>query len=263
MGRILSNLGRQSYRYARKFTPDTLKEQARRHVEVVDNYNYLQQEHRHLLADRNESFAQVESLKTRLAAENELRQRHAVMLEDEKRSRDLLAAKLLAAEENSRIVEELNQSFEKKNVELESERCALRDIIESMMTPNRTSEDAAHDNDMDGNQATEVGPEPLLHTESTVRHLSDRVVLLSKKLAKAERIHQASLVENANMVRDLTRKAEDGQDAISCKICADHIVDTVLSRCGHVFCKGCLDKVTICPTCRMDIGFAERLKIFI
>ena len=56
--------------------------------------------------------------------------------------------------------------------------------------------------------------------------------------------------------------ADEKQPVMKCTVCYDKSFNSVVMPCKHSgFCSGCLNKISVCPTCRGPIS--ERLKIYV
>ncbi|KAK4757358.1 hypothetical protein SAY87_018659 [Trapa incisa] len=63
--------------------------------------------------------------------------------------------------------------------------------------------------------------------------------------------------KNPELLKKLVVILQDGED-LDCPICMSTLTDIVITRCAHVFCRSCINKVTecssVCPLCRRPIS---------
>ena len=44
-----------------------------------------------------------------------------------------------------------------------------------------------------------------------------------------------------------------------CPVCLEQVRLPVVPKCGHLFCKGCIEHQTVCPLCRKPVGEVRRV----
>jgi len=49
---------------------------------------------------------------------------------------------------------------------------------------------------------------------------------------------------------------------LECKICVTNKQCVAITKCGHVFCKSCVLKCKVCPTCRIRYSPNDLLRLF-
>ncbi|WIA09537.1 hypothetical protein OEZ85_008932 [Tetradesmus obliquus] len=90
-----------------------------------------------------------------------------------------------------------------------------------------------------------------------------RTVVAKDECAAAEPEAKRTKTEEAN---DAETVLELDEHQFECVVCFDLLVDPVVGKCGHDFCKVCLDDWarkqhthgrTTCPVCRKDIGLSR------
>ncbi|KAI7984098.1 E3 ubiquitin-protein ligase TRIM21 [Camellia lanceoleosa] len=57
------------------------------------------------------------------------------------------------------------------------------------------------------------------------------------------------------------------EPTFSCRACLGPLVEEISTRCGHIFCKSCIETAIAaqgkCPTCRRKITFKDTIRIYL
>ncbi|KAF3456619.1 hypothetical protein FNV43_RR01273 [Rhamnella rubrinervis] len=76
-----------------------------------------------------------------------------------------------------------------------------------------------------------------------------------------------TLVKPADPVLSETEPQPKTPPAFTCTICMDKLIEETSTKCGHIFCKKCIEKVLDtqrkCPTCRHKLTKRDIIRIYL
>ena len=106
-------------------------------------------------------------------------------------------------------------------------------------------------------------------TEASYQHArkSETVQQLTTQIERAQQARLSSSEITEFALQEAERR--DYQDKLCCGLCRRHEKDTVLTKCWHVFCSGCVERILAkssaerrCPRCGTPFGKSDFSKVF-
>ncbi|GAA5973856.1 hypothetical protein JCM11641_003195 [Rhodosporidiobolus odoratus] len=104
--------------------------------------------------------------------------------------------------------------------------------------------------------------------ERQLQQAREKAATAAAAAAAASATTSTSGSADPSEVRELKKYNADLSRLLKCSTCSLRFKDTVLSRCGHTFCRECLDdRMAVrnrrCPTCSTQFGMADVLPMFL
>jgi E3 ubiquitin-protein ligase BRE1 len=107
-----------------------------------------------------------------------------------------------------------------------------------------------------------------LELELEIERFNRRRIEEEMEIAKKKVSRLRSLIEGSSAIQKLRQELSEFKEILKCKACNDRPKEVVITKCYHLFCNPCVQKLTgtrqkKCPTCSASFGPNDIKPIYI
>ncbi|ESQ39129.1 hypothetical protein EUTSA_v10001306mg [Eutrema salsugineum] len=107
-----------------------------------------------------------------------------------------------------------------------------------------------------------------LELELEIERFDRRRIEEETEIAKQKVSRLGSLIEGSSAIQKLRQEVSEFKEILKCKACNDRPKEVVITKCYHLFCNPCVQKITgtrqrKCPTCSASFGPNDIKPIYI